>query len=193
MTNRAKNARKRPFKTQVNNEETTAQVSGAAPERFIALTFDDRHLVTSDVAPLTKAADGFIDSIGPADRVGIFTTSGLLTQDFTSDKELLKQEVLKVMSRTLMTIKGESQPELSIPQLPAVKGESQPRMAPLPASLINSSNAVKEEGDEEIRIEFEEIGITLRLLGSKPGSESCCWHRRDSSCQYHCGTYSFCL
>src|SRR5271166_674260 len=87
-------------KTQVNQEENTAKVSGAAPERFIALTFDDRHLVISDVAPLTKAADGFIDSMGPADRVGIFTTSGLLIQDFTSDKELLKHVVSGEMSRT---------------------------------------------------------------------------------------------
>jgi VWFA-related protein len=152
------------LKTQLNNEENTAQVSGAAPERFIALTFDDRHLVTSDVAPLTKAADGFIDSIGPADRVGIFTTSGLSTQDFTSDKELLKQEVLKVMSRTrvnwvtygmAISVTGESQPDPSIPQLPT--------------SLMTSSNAVIEEGGEDIRIEFQELGNTLRRLGSKPG------------------------
>ena len=174
------------LKTQVNNEENTAQVSGAAPERFIALTFDDSHLVTSDVAPLAKAADGFIDSIGPADRVGIFTTSGVLTQDFTSDKELLRREVLKAMSRTPLnwvsygmatSVTGESHPEPTIPQLPA--------------SLMTSSNAVKEEGDEEIRIEFQELGNTLRLLGRNPGNESYCWHRRDSSCQSICGGYSF--
>jgi VWFA-related protein len=151
------------LKTQVNNEENTAQVSGAAPERFIALTFDDRHLVTSDVAPLAKAADGFIDSIGPADRVGIFTTSGLLIQDFTNDKELLKQ-VSNVMSRTPLnwvsygmasSVTRESQPEPSIPQLPA--------------SLMTSTNALKEEWDEEVRIEFQELGNTVRLLGRKPG------------------------
>ena len=151
------------LKTQVNNEENTAQVSGAAPERFIALTFDDRHLVTSDVAPLAKAADGFIDSIGPADRVGIFTTSGLLIQDFTNDKELLKQ-VSNVMSRTplnwasygmVSSVLAESQPKPTIPQLPA--------------SLMTSSNSLKEEGDEEVRIEFQELGNTVRLLGRKPG------------------------
>ena len=153
---------KAALKTQVNSEENTAQLSGAAPERFIALTFDDRHLETSDVAPLTKAADGFIDSIGPADRVGIFTTSGLLTQDFTSDKELLKQEVLKVVSRVrvnwvsfgmAVSVTAESHPEPSIPQLAG--------------SVMSSSN--REEGEEDIRIEFEELGNTLRLLGSKPG------------------------
>ena len=95
--------------------------------------------------------------------MGIFTTSGLLIQDFTSDKELLKQE-LEVMSRTPVnwvsygmasSVTAESQPKPSIPQLPA--------------SLMTSSNALKEEGDEEIRIEFQELGNTVRLLGSKPG------------------------
>ena len=151
------------LKTQVNNEEHTAQVSGAAPKRFIALIFDDLHLLTSDVAPLTKAAVGFIDSIGPADRVGIFTTSGLLTQDFTSDKELLKQE-LGVKSRTPVnwvsygmasSVTAESQPEPSIPQLAK--------------SLMTSSNGLQEEGGENIRIELVELGNMIRLLGSKPG------------------------
>jgi VWFA-related protein len=151
------------LKTQLNNDGNTAQVARAAPERFIALTLDDKHLLTTDVAPLIKAADGFIDSIGPADRVGIFTTSGGLTQDFTSDKKLLKN-VLKVMSHAPVdwvsygiatAVKGESQFEPSIPQLPA--------------ALMTSSNALQEEGDEDIRIELQELGNTLRLLGSKPG------------------------
>jgi hypothetical protein len=41
--------------------ETNAQAPGTAPERFIALTFDDVHLLTSDVAPMRAAANGFID------------------------------------------------------------------------------------------------------------------------------------
>ncbi|MGB2629438.1 MAG: VWA domain-containing protein [Candidatus Acidiferrum sp.] len=152
------------LKTQVNNEENTTQVSGARPERFIALILDDRHLVASDVAPLTKAANGFIDSMGPADRVGIFTTSGLLVQDFTSDKELLKHVVLRGMSRTPVnwtaydhasSVLAESQPQPTIPQLPK--------------SLMTSTNSLREEGDAELVVEFQELGSTVRLLGSKPG------------------------
>ncbi|HJY89453.1 MAG TPA: VWA domain-containing protein, partial [Candidatus Acidoferrum sp.] len=50
---------------------------------------------------------------------------------------------------------AESQPKPTIPQLPA--------------SLMTSTNALKEEGDEEVRIEFQELGNTVRLLGRKPG------------------------
>ena len=37
--------------------------------------------------------------MAPGDRVGIFSTSGELTQNFTSDKELLKQKLLGLMPR----------------------------------------------------------------------------------------------
>jgi VWFA-related protein len=86
-------------KTQANEEESGALAASTLPERFVALTFDDIHLVTVDVAPMRVAAERFIDSIGPADRVGIFTTSGQLTQDFISDKDVLKQKLLALMSR----------------------------------------------------------------------------------------------
>jgi VWFA-related protein len=84
-------------KIRVNNGETNAQAPVTVPERFVALTFDDVHLLTGDVAPMRTAANGFIDSLGPSDRGGVFTTSGLVTQDFTSNKELLKQALSKLM------------------------------------------------------------------------------------------------
>ncbi len=86
-------------KTRVSEEESGPAASAALPERFVALTFDDIHLETIDVASMRAAAERFIDSIGPADRVGIFTTSGQLTQDFTSDKEVLKKKLLALMPR----------------------------------------------------------------------------------------------
>jgi VWFA-related protein len=86
-------------KTQLDDGPADAQVAGTVPERFIALTFDDIHLLNSDVPPMRAAANAFIDSMSPGDRVGVFTTSGVVTQGFTSNKDLLKQAVLKVMSR----------------------------------------------------------------------------------------------
>jgi VWFA-related protein len=86
-------------KTQVGEGESVPASTAALPERFVALTFDDVHLETIDVASMRAAAERFIDSIAPANRVGIFATSGQLTQDFTSDKEVLKQKLLALMSR----------------------------------------------------------------------------------------------
>ena len=43
-----------PAKTRLDNGETNAQVLVTVPERFIALTFDDAHLLTSDVSRFKK-------------------------------------------------------------------------------------------------------------------------------------------
>jgi VWFA-related protein len=69
------------------------------PDRFVAMEFDDVHLVTEDAAYTRKSAEQFLDSLAPTDRVGIFTTSGEWTQEFTSDVALLKQKLLSIIPR----------------------------------------------------------------------------------------------
>ena len=90
-------------KTQVVEGEIGPASTAAPPERFVALTFDDVHLETIDIASMRAAAERLIDSIAPADRVGIFTTSGQLTHDFTGDKEVLKKKLLGLMPQGSLT------------------------------------------------------------------------------------------
>jgi VWFA-related protein len=153
------------------------------PERFIALTFDDVHLLTGDVAPMRTAANGFIDSIGPSDRVGLFTTSEVVTQDFTSNKELLKQALLKVMSRAHST-KGTC-PDVSYDMAIEVsKGDPiasavlyqqtlacAPGLTPFAIEALISAalRAALELGEAENRNVYSELESVLRLLASKPG------------------------
>ena len=83
------------------------------PERFVALTFDDVHLKIQDAGPLRVAAAKFVDAMAPDDRVGIFSTSGQLTQDFTSDKEALKQKLIGVMPRGMLNKSTTDCPDIS--------------------------------------------------------------------------------
>jgi VWFA-related protein len=71
------------------------------PERFIALDFDDSHLSMQDAVFTRVTAGKFIDSIAPTDRVGIYTTSGHVTQEFTSDKAALHRALLSVIPTQL--------------------------------------------------------------------------------------------
>src|SRR5271165_4092243 len=89
-------------KTQTSEGETPAGGSVSLPERFVAMTFDDIHLQMADAVTVRVAAGRFLDAMAPGDRVGIFSTSGQLTQDFTSDKEALKQKVFGLMPRGAM-------------------------------------------------------------------------------------------
>ena len=52
-------------KTRVSEAESGPAATAALPERFVALTFDDIHLETIDVASMRAAAERFIDSIAP--------------------------------------------------------------------------------------------------------------------------------
>ncbi len=85
--------------------KTQADASGPGetktvlPDRFVAMEFDDIHLLTEDAVYTRKSAEQFLDSLAPTDRVGIFTTSGELTQDFTSDVALLKRKLLGIIPR----------------------------------------------------------------------------------------------
>jgi VWFA-related protein len=170
-------------KIHLDNGETKAQAPVTVPERFIALTFDDVHLLTGDVAPMRTAANGFIDSIGPSDRVGLFTTSEAVTQDFTSNKELLKQSLLKVMSRahstkgTCPSVSYDMAIEVSKgdPMASAVLYQQTLACAPgltpyaIGALISAALSAAKELGEAENRNVYSELESVLRLLASKPG------------------------
>ncbi len=117
-------------KTAANLSDTPGADSAILPDRFVALVFDDLHLLTADIAAVRSAADGFIDSIDPADRVGIFTTSGLLTQDFTSDKQLLKEKLLSLTSHSRLMSTPGACPNVSYSMATQVEKEGGP---PVPA------------------------------------------------------------
>jgi VWFA-related protein len=72
------------------------------PQRFVALVFDDIHLNMRDVVVVRSSTKSLIDSLGPTDRLGIFSTSGQVGQEFTSDKALLSQTLLKIVPRPKM-------------------------------------------------------------------------------------------
>ena len=71
------------------------------PERFVALVFDDTHLSLQDASFARSQADRFLDSTGPTDRLGIYTTSGQNTLEFTADKAALHHAILGVVPRPL--------------------------------------------------------------------------------------------
>jgi VWFA-related protein len=79
--------------------EKSPSVAAALPQRFVSLLFDDLHLAMEDAVTVRVAAGKIFDSIALSDRVGIFTTSGQFSQEFTSDRELLKKSLNQIMPR----------------------------------------------------------------------------------------------
>jgi VWFA-related protein len=77
---------------QPNSAATKAAVA-ALPQRFVSVVFDDQHMVMSDLMFVKNAAGKFFDSLAASDRVGIYSTSGQLNQEFTDNHDLLRKAV----------------------------------------------------------------------------------------------------
>jgi VWFA-related protein len=72
-------------------------LSAALPQRFVSVVFDDQHLTMQDAMFVRNAAGKFLDSLAASDRIGVYSTSGQFTQEFTDDRELLRKSLLKIL------------------------------------------------------------------------------------------------
>lgn len=84
---------------QPNSAATKAAVA-ALPQRFVSVIFDDQHMVMADMLFVRNAANKFFDSLAPSDRVGIYSTSGQVTQEFTDNHDLLRKSLLALLPRS---------------------------------------------------------------------------------------------
>ncbi len=74
----------------------------ALPQRFVAVVFDDLDMLMDDSVWVRSAATRLFASLAPTDRVGIYSTSGQVTQEFTQDHEVLQKSLLAVVPRPLV-------------------------------------------------------------------------------------------
>jgi VWFA-related protein len=86
--------------------EASAPVVPALPQRFVAMVFDDTDMLMEDVVTVRVAATRIFESLASSDRVGMYTTSGQLTQEFTADHDQLKESLLGIVPHPLSTAKG---------------------------------------------------------------------------------------
>src|SRR5580700_953734 len=88
-----------PEPSNVARENAPAPIRSlpAPPERYIAYLVDDVHLESGDLLNMRQAMHRHLDeSIDPASRAAIVTTSGLVLSDFTQDREKLHAAVNRV-------------------------------------------------------------------------------------------------
>jgi VWFA-related protein len=170
-------------------EETAAAIA-ALPQRFVSVVFDDADMLMEDSVWVRNAATRLFQSLAPTDRVGIYSTSGQVTQEFTQDHELLQQSLLAIVPRPLVGGLGfHNCPDVSYYQADQItnRGDTQalqvatqdaldcaynsdPRMTSEAQSLAQSvSQQVVSGGDTQTEYVYRHLEEIIRRLSGMPG------------------------
>src|SRR6266436_5042327 len=162
----------------------------ALPQRFVAVVFDDTDMLVEDTVWVRGAATRLFASLAPTDRVGIYSTSGQVTQEFTQEHESLQKSLLGVVPRPLAGGSGfHDCPEISYYQADLIenKQDSQallvatddalqcaysndPRMTAQAQALAHmTSERTLASGDAQIEYVYRHLEDIIRRLAGMPG------------------------
>jgi VWFA-related protein len=168
--------------------EAAAKITAGLPQRFVAILFDDEHLTIDDSVFVRTAATRLFGALAASDRVGVYTTSGQVSQEFTDNLELINKALLGIVPRA--SIGGEHGcPEIGYYQadLIEVKRDRQalgvatedaiqcafqgnPNMTAQAQSLAESEAAnVLAAGDSHTELTYRRFEEAIRRLSSMPG------------------------
>lgn len=157
------------------------------PERFVALFFDDLHLVIEDVMVTRQAAIKLFAALQPTDRISIFTTSSQVEQDFTADRQKLEQTLQHIGPHGVtahsandcppvsfyeahMIVEERDSGALQVATLDAIACGVPPKAAP--AAAQSAANRVLGVGEAELQFSFSNLASLIRRMGALPGDRS---------------------
>ena len=163
----------------------------ALPQRFVAVVFDDTNMLVEDTVWVRSAATRLFSSLAPTDRVGVYSTSGQVTQEFTQEHERLQESLLSVVPRPV-TASGNGFhdcPEISYYQADQIENKQDaqalavatedalvcayggdPRFtAQAQALAAMTSQRVVASGDSQTEYVYRDLEEIMRRLAAMPG------------------------
>jgi VWFA-related protein len=178
---------------KMDSAETTSEgtpVKAAdLPQRFVTLFFDDLHLSLQDAMFSRQATAKLFAAMGARDRLSIFTTSGQVAQDFTSDREKLNDTVQQILPHSLLHSSPTDCPpmnleeafmitdaldpdalQVAIQDYMSCSGTSGPDAAKTAAIVVGA--AAEEElniGEAELQRTYQTLEALIRRMSVLPG------------------------
>jgi VWFA-related protein len=158
------------------------------PQRFVAVVFDDIDMKDVDAMSVRLAAGKLFDSLAASDRVGIYTTSGQVTEEFTADRNKLSGTLPRIVPRPIAGGGIANCPDISYYQADQIENfhndvalqvavdeamactNSDPKaIAAITALAQGQVRAVLSLGDEQTQFLYRHLEDILRRLSGMPG------------------------
>jgi VWFA-related protein len=166
------------------------------PQRFVAVVFDDVSLLAADAVAVRTAAGKLFDSLAPSDRIGIYTTSGQATEEFTSDRRKLSDALLKIVPRPIQgggitacpdisyyqadqieNFRNEIALQVAVEEAIACTNASVPEggagagqvISQMTALVHGQASGVLSLGDSQTQYIYRHLEDTMRRLSGMPG------------------------
>ena len=172
-----------------SNAPADSPAIAALPQRFVAVVFDDTDMLNEDVVWVRSAATRLFTSLAPTDRVGIYSTSGQVTQEFTQEHGLLQKSLLGVVPRPVAGNGFHDCPDISYYQADRIQNfqdtqalaaatedalqcafGGDPRLtAQAQAMASTTSQRVVSSGDAQTEYVYRHLEQIMRRLAGMPG------------------------
>jgi VWFA-related protein len=173
-----------------DSADSETQPAPNLPQRFVSLFFDDLHLAMEDALNVRAAGVKILDAMGPTDRVGIYTASGQVTQEFTGDHQLLQRALTSITPRPVNSTAGFHEcPEVTYYQADLIQNRNDQQalgvavedalqcafggdesMRAMAMSMAQSAAArALASGDSASDYAYQHLYDSLRRLSSMPG------------------------
>jgi VWFA-related protein len=173
-----------------NESGDSATAIAALPQRFVAVVFDDTDMLIEDTVWVRSAATRLFASLVPTDRVGIYSTSGQITQEFTQERERLQSSLLSIVPRPVAGAIGAHEcPEIGYYQADLIVNrndtqalavatedalqcafQGDPTMRPAAQNLAQStSQRAVTNGDTQTEYVYRHVEQIMKRLSGMPG------------------------
>ena len=161
----------------------------ALPQRFVAVVFDDTDMLMDDTMWVRAAANRLFASLAPTDRVGIYSTSGQVTAEFSQDHEALKKAILNIIPRPTAGNGFHDCPEISLYQADQIVNTSDAQAIEVatedalqcafggdpnmraPAQALAQSGALRalSSGEAQVQFVYQHLQDVTKRLAAMPG------------------------
>ena len=183
-----------PSDAAVSGPPPDADNLALTPDRFVAFVFDDVHLNFGDLVQARDAAERHLNnSLTPADRAAVFSTSGRTTLDFTDDRAQIHETLARLRPTPIARSGMRDCPDVSYYQADLIqnKNDATALQAAVAEDLVcrpppagesaaqalqqaqmdskAAASRVLPEGDQETRISLTVLRDVVRRLSTMPG------------------------